>query len=187
MSASRFIIHPFDPARGEPRTFIIFFLLLCASGAFAAPATQPATQPAKVVQQSLDGTILLHARDVSIHGTTVRYEPNPHKNTVGYWMKKEDWVSWDFQVDHPGRFNVVILQGCGKGSGGAQVAFSVAGQTLKTIVQDTGGFQNFVSRDIGSVQLAAGKYTLSVKPITKPGVAVMDLRSVTLKPAETAP
>jgi hypothetical protein len=50
-------------------------------------------------------------------------------------------------------------------------------------VQDTGGFQNFVARDIGTLDLKPGRYTLNVKPLTKPGVAVMDLRQVTLKPA----
>ncbi|HET6249930.1 MAG TPA: carbohydrate-binding domain-containing protein [Tepidisphaeraceae bacterium] len=153
-------------------------LLLLALVA-AAPDKAPATQP---IKQADDGTILLHAKDVTIHGTTVRYEPDPHKNTVGYWTKKEDWVSWDFQVVKGGSFHVEILQGCGKGSGGSDVEFSVDKQTLKTTVQDTGGFQNFVSRDIGTLDLKPGVYTINVKPITKPGLAVMDLRSITLKP-----
>lgn len=145
------------------------------------PSTRPTTQP--IVEQSADGSVLLHARDVTVHGTTVRYEPQPKKNTIGYWTKKDDWVSWTFTLARPGRFHVLILQGCGKGSGGADVEFTVGEQTLKTTVQDTGGFQNFVERDIGTLDLPAGRHTLTVKPLTKPGVAVMDLRSVTLKPA----
>jgi hypothetical protein len=136
------------------------------------------------VKQSEDGTVLLHAKDVSVHGTTVRYEPLPNKNTVGYWTKKDDWVSWDFEIARPGKFVVIILQGCGKGSGGSEVSFTVGDQELKTTVQDTGGFQNFVSRTLGAFDLPAGKLTLSVKPLTKPGLAVMDLRSVTLKPVQ---
>jgi arylsulfatase A-like enzyme len=140
---------------------------------------------AKTVSQSSDGTILLHARDVTIHGTTVRYEPQTNKNTIGYWTKKEDWVSWNFEVKQPGTFEVEILQGCGKGSGGAEVEFSVAEQTLPMKVIDTGHFQNFLSRKIGQVHLEkSGTYTLAVKPKTKPGVAVMDLRSVNLIPAK---
>ena len=138
-----------------------------------------------LVPQSADGTVLMHAKDVSIHGATVRYEPQPNKNTVGYWTKVEDWVSWDFQVTRPGRFQVEILQGCGKGSGGSEVAFSVGKQTLTTIVEDTGHFQNFIPRTIGEYNFTQpGRYTLSVRPKTKPGVAVMDLRAVTLKPVE---
>jgi len=70
----------------------------------------------------------------------------------------------------------------GNGSGGSEVEFSFGPHLLKMTVQDTGGFQNFVSRDIGMVELAEGRHTLAVKPITKPGLAVMDLRQVTLEP-----
>ena len=130
-----------------------------------------------------DGTIVLHARDVIVHGRTVRYEPEPHKNTVGYWMDPADWVQWQFEVAKPGRYRVEILQGCGKGSGGSTVDFSAAGQTLTVTVRDTGGFQNFVSRDIGTLTFEKpGRNELSVKPVKKPGVAVMDLRQVTLTP-----
>ena len=99
------------------------------------------------------------------------------------WTRREDWVSWDFVVQEPGHVYVEVLQGCGKGSGGSEVIFELGDQKLPMTVQDTGGFQNFVARDIGQVGLEkAGRYTLSVKPKTKPGLAVMDLRSVTLKP-----
>lgn len=158
--------------------------LLCCAFLCAAetqPTTAPTTGPA-IISQAGDGTILLHSRNVKIHGTTVRYEPNPHKNTVGYWTRKEDWVSWDFAVSTAGKFDVVILQGCGTGSGGSEVEFAVGDQKIKMTVQDTGGFQNFVERNIGSIDLSAGPQTLSVIPITKPGLAVMDLRQVELYP-----
>ena len=60
----------------------------------------------------------------------------------------------------------------------------VAGQTLAFTVEDTGGFQNFKARAIGTVRLdTPGRYTLAVKPRTKAKNAVMDLRAVTLTPA----
>ena len=80
-------------------------------------------------------------------------------------------------------YEVEIQQGCGKGSGGAEVAVEIDDQTLKFTVQDTGHFQNMILRTIGQVELAAGKHTLAVKPRTKPGAAVMDLRRVVLRPA----
>jgi hypothetical protein len=171
-----------------PALSLIIFLQ-CAAMADGGSTTQPSSQPTTrssgvTVKQSSDGTILLNAKDVSVHGTTVRYEPAPNKNTVGYWTRRDDWVSWDFQIDRPGKFMVIILQGCGKGSGGSEVSFAIDAQQLKTTVQDTGGFQNFVSRTIGSFELSAGKHTLAVTPLTKPGQAVMDLRSVTLKPVQ---
>jgi hypothetical protein len=165
-------------------TIAAIWIALSAAATLAAPpATSPATQPTtRPILQRADGVILLHAKDVMIHGTTVRYEPQPNKNTIGYWTKKDDWVSWDFVVEMPGKFELIALQGCGKGSGGAVVDFSIADQKVKMTVQDTGHFQNFVERHIGRVDLKKGVHRLEVRPLTKPGVAVMDLRSVTLQP-----
>jgi hypothetical protein len=136
------------------------------------------------VRPAADGRIVLHARDAVVHGRTLRYEPQPNKNTVGYWTDPADWVSWQFDVTKPGAYSVTILQGCGKGSGGSTVAFSVdEKQSLSVTVQDTGHFQNFVAREIGQFRFdQPGTYTLSVKPTHKPGLAVMDLREVTLTP-----
>lgn len=115
-------------------------------------------------------------------GPTLRYEPVPHKNTLGYWTSVDDSASWQIAFDKPGRFKVNVLQGCGKGSGGAIVSVSMAGQSLKFEVQDTGGFQEFVWREIGEIEVKeAGRLELVVQPKTKPGVAVMDLRQIRLK------
>lgn len=147
-------------------------------------ANPPMPSPASITQAE-DGTVLLHARDVTIHGTTVRYEPQPHKNTIGFWTKQEDWVSWTFAVAKPGTFTVEILQGCGKGSGGAEVVVTIGDQAVPFTVEDTGHFQNFVKRGIGKVTISEpGLVTLTVKPKSKPGVAVMDLRQVLLTPVK---
>jgi len=161
----------------------IWMVLLAANAGAAPPTSAPATQPTtRPIVQGADGVILLHARDVTIHGKTVRYEPQPNKNTIGYWTKKEDWVSWDFVVERAGKFDVIALQACGKGSGGAEVEFILDERHLKMTVQDTGHFQNFVERNIGQVEIKKGAHRLEVRPLSKPGVAVMDLRSVTLRP-----
>lgn len=135
--------------------------------------------------QAADGTITLPAKTADVHGVMLRFEPLPHKNTLGFWMRADDWVSWDFDVKTPGAFRLEILQGCGNGSGGSEVEFAVADKSFKITVEETGGFQNFRKRDLGTVALdKPGRYTLTVKPKSKPGLAVMDLREVRLVPAK---
>ncbi len=132
-----------------------------------------------------DGNILMPARWAEVHGTTLRFEPLPHKNTLGYWGNPQEWASWEFTVTTPGKFTVEVLQGCGKGNGGSSVNVEVAGQTLNFIVEDTGGFQNFKAREIGTVTIEkAGRHTLAIKPQKKAAAAVMDVRLVTLKPVK---
>jgi arylsulfatase A len=130
------------------------------------------------------GAVILHARDAKVHGKKLHYEDASHKDTLGFWVDKDDWAEWTFDAPHPGTFAVELLQGCGKGSGGAQVAVSIAGQTLLMTVEETGHFQRFVPLAIGTVRLPeAGRYALAVKARTKPGPAVMDLRRVLLRAA----
>jgi hypothetical protein len=128
------------------------------------------------------GDVRLLAHDARVHGTTLRYEPEPHKNVLGYWTNAADWAEWRFEVRKAGRYEVEIQQGCGTGSGGAEVDVETAGQTLRFTVQETGHFQRMILRTIGTVELAAGAHQLSVRPRTRPGPAVMDLRRVVLRP-----
>jgi arylsulfatase A-like enzyme len=137
---------------------------------------QPSVTPAR-------GDIRLHAKDARIHAQSMRYEPEPHKNVLGYWTNAADWAEWDFEVANGGAYEIEIQQGAGRGSGGADVNVEVGGRSLKFTVQETGHFQHMIQRIIGEVHLPPGKHTLAVKPQSKPGVAVMDLRRVVLRPA----
>ncbi|HEY2894610.1 MAG TPA: sulfatase/phosphatase domain-containing protein, partial [Pirellulales bacterium] len=146
----------------------------------AMPRPNPAYEPD---QPGEDGTIHLRAETAEIHGPMLRYEPLPHKNTLGFWTRQDDWASWKLRVPAAGRYTLEVLQGCGTGSGGSEVDYRAAGQSITGKVVETGGFQNFVPRTIGQLEFpAAGDYVLEVKPRAKPGPAVMDLREVLLIP-----
>jgi arylsulfatase A-like enzyme len=133
--------------------------------------------------QQSDGSIQLLAKTADVQGVMLRYEPLPHKNTLGFWTRADDWASWEFEVTQPGTFQVSVLQGCGPGSGGSEVELTVGDQTLRFTVQETKGFQDFIERDLGRINIAQpGRHTLTIKPLTKPGPAVMDLRSLKLTP-----
>jgi arylsulfatase A-like enzyme len=132
-----------------------------------------------------NGTITLPARSAQIHGTQLRYEPLPHKNTLGYWFEVSDHASWELTVVKPGTFTVEVLQGCGKGQGGSVVEVETAGQVVRFTVEDTGGFQNFKARAIGTVKFdKPRRYTLTVRPRSKAKAAVMDLRQLVLRPTK---
>ena len=129
------------------------------------------------------GDIRLHAKDARVHAQTMRYEPQPNKNVLGYWTNVGDWAEWEFEVESAGTYEVEIQQACGKGSGGAEVAVEINDQSLMFTVQDTEHFQQLIQCIIGRVELSAGKHTLAVRPRTKPGAAVMDLRRIVLRPS----
>ena len=142
--------------------------------------------------QADDGLVMMHSSTADVFGTTLRYEPLPNKDTLGFWVRQEDWARFEFTITKPGRFRLVPHVGCGT-NGGSLVHFEIAGsdkesvQTLPLTVPATGGFQKFVSQDLGEVTLTKpGRYTLSIKPQKKEGVAVMDVRRVELRPVTVA-
>lgn len=143
----------------------------------AVKGRQPVVTPAS-------GDIRLHARNARVHGETLRYEPEPHKNVLGYWSNPKDWAEWTFDVPAAGVYEVEIQQGCGTGCGGAEVDVEVGGKRLSFTVQETGHFQALILRTVGTVDLGAGPATLAIKPRTRPGPAVMDVRRVVLRPVQ---
>ena len=127
--------------------------------------------------------ILLHGRDATVRGTVLRYEPAEAKRTLGYWVRPTDAAEWAFTVATPGEYEVEVLQGCGAGQGGSEVAVTVAGRELPFVVEETGHFQNFVSRIVGRVAFPkAGRYELTVAPRRIAAKAALDLRQVRLLP-----
>jgi len=140
------------------------------------------------IRQLSDGSVLLHARDVTVHGTKLQYEPLPHKNTVGYWIHETDYPSWEFELLRPGRYAIEILQGCGTGHGGSHMNIKVHESTIPFLVEDTGHFQHFVPRVVGETQFARpDRYRLDLIPVKKAGGAVMDVRQIRLVPIADKP
>ena len=128
-----------------------------------------------------NGFIRLLARDATVSGEKLCYEPQPEKDTLGYWVNAADRAWWDFRLNEPGRYRVTVLQGCGAGQGGSTVELNTGVAGLEFTVEETGHFQRFVPRDVGTLDLPAGNVRLVVTPLEKKAAAVMDLRSVTLE------
>jgi hypothetical protein len=132
-----------------------------------------------------DGSITLQAQDATTWSENMRYEPKPEKNCLGFWTSEEDFAEWDFETTKPGKYNVVVTQGCGTGNGGSEVAVKLAGQELRFTVKDTGGFQKWEDVMTGQVEIMeAGAQRLVIDPINKANSAIMDVQKVQLVPVK---
>jgi hypothetical protein len=157
--------------RGEARYATVLAVIL-----------RPASEGVETVQDR-DSSVILHARNATIHGVKAQYHPEPHVDAVAFWTEPSDWVSWTFNVKTPGRFDVELMEACANGQGGSEVEVSVGDRTIRSVIPETGGWQRFQSRVIGEVELSrTGEFRLAIKPLRKAGDAVMDLRQVRLVP-----
>ncbi len=136
-----------------------------------------------VVKPGEDGTVALKAVDATLHGRTFRIESRSEEGDIGYWMDPEDWVEWDFKVNAPGRFAVHVAYSCTDGTGGSEYAVLIGGQEVIGKVRDTGSWDDFITEQIGTVDLGtAGTHKLVLRPVEMPHHAVMNLEAVVLKP-----
>lgn len=192
------LVSKFYLAKAEPFELRVTAANSAQLKGLLAVLVRPAPEGKPIVQSS--GPITLHARDALVSGVMLRYEPATNKNCLGYWTNPNDSALWSFEVTKPGTYDIELWQGCGKGQGGSEVSVIVnklpatiissdAGRIRQAtfIVEDTGHFQNFIPRALGTVTFhRPGPYALSVKPISKKAAAVMDIRQIVLKPS-TAP
>ena len=136
----------------------------------------------KTILKDASGEITLTAATGTPHGKNLRYEPETYKNVLGYWTEVDDWADWELTIPKNGKYEVEVQCGCGANNGGSVVRLEVGSESLQWTVRDTGHFQNMIVENIGSVQLMAGNFRLAVKPQSKKGAAIMDIRTIVLRP-----
>lgn len=141
----------------------------------------------KPIKAAADGSFVLPAHLAITKGEKIRYEPQPHKNTIGYWTGKNDTAKWFVKLDKPGRFNIAVLQGCGKGQGGSTAVMSFINPVkditpkIEFEVVETGHFQNFQWVHLGEVELRhVGQVEVNVVPKQIKKDALMDIRAIHL-------
>ena len=143
------------------------------------PAPENPTPP----EASADGSLTFHARMATTWSEVMRYEPAPEKNCLGYWTEPDDFAEWAFTATKPGRYEVIVTQGCGEGQGGSRVAVRVGDSETEFVVKDTHGFQTWEDVSAGIIEVReSGQKHLVIDPIDKAGKAVMDLQKIVLKP-----
>jgi hypothetical protein len=94
----------------------------------------------------------------------------------------EDWVDWELKVPKEGSYEIEVHCGCA--GGGSLVALQVGDSSYEWTVRDTGHFQNIIIENVGKTWLPAGTNRLAVRPKSKAGVAIMDIRQIVLRPSQ---
>ena len=132
-----------------------------------------------VLKQAADGSIALPAVNADLFGG-VQYESGSGKDDVGYWTDADDYVSWTFKVNQPGKYAVTAVTAA-QGTGNYQV--SIGDQKISGTAPNTGDYTAFQSTQLaGALELSApGIVTLTVKPVAE-NWSPMNLKLITLTP-----
>jgi hypothetical protein len=143
----------------------------------------PTAEGSPVIAPEGDGSFVLTAKAATTWSETMRYEPKPEKNCLGFWTNPDDMAEWELEVAKPGKYEVLVTQGCDGGNAGSEVMVRLAGQEAKFTVQDTGGFQKWQEVKVGVMEVTTvGTHYLQLDPLTKAKAGIMDVQRVVLRP-----
>ena len=132
-----------------------------------------------IIQES-DGSVRLMASEAELHGG-VQYETGDGKDNIGYWTNPADTAGWTFKVDRPGKFKV-MAEIAAEASGKFEVV--VGEQKVQGTAPATKDYTKFKRSNLtGTLDLAAGSASLTVKPIAE-GWQPMNLKSLQIVPVE---
>jgi putative heme-binding domain-containing protein len=144
------------------------------------PKVVEGNQPALVTLEPLRGELACLASNAEIYGSTLRIEDV--NGALGWWNTDDDHAAWELDVMKPERYHVLVEFSCNDDAAGNHYAIDVAGQTINRRVDSTGGWNLYQRIDVGTVELPKGRVRLTVRPDGPIRDALMDLKSVTLRP-----
>lgn len=122
------------------------------------------TAPDEIVQAGADGSFLLAPDAAHLEGTDIRVE-NGGEN-IGYWLTPANSAAWTMNVTAPGTYRVTMEAAVA--NTGTDYVVEVGTQQLKARTADTGGWGNYKSTDLGTIEVkGAGKTTLKVRPASQ--------------------
>ncbi len=121
---------------------------------------------------------------------------HPNNAWLTNWTNAEATVEWELDAVRGGRYAVSLQYLCPEADAGARVQISVAGSTTEATLRKTSGQQiqspdrvprtevyemDWATLQAGVVTLPRGRARLTLRALTKPGQAVMELKSVALR------
>ncbi len=142
---------------------------------------------APMVFPTRDGVAVLGPHDATITGPSLRIEQvgavEDVQYNLGYWLDPSATASFPIGIDasQAGEYSVEVEVACAVASAGAKVQLEAPAGNMEFTVPPTGGWQRYQVLSLGHLKLGAGAHSLVLRASTKPGEAVANVRSVTLR------
>jgi len=129
-----------------------------------------------------ENPVTLQGHHVNFHGQVKFASRGFAHDWITNWTRTEDFIDWDIDVVHGGRYEVSVNYRCPKADAGSKIKVSVGAASVDSTVPAAELAQGaWAKHRIGTLELKPGRTRLSIRALTKPGKIVLDLASVELK------
>jgi len=141
------------------------------------------TEPEYAISPLATGNLPLNASDAKAEGDHVQVEGE----NVGFWTNEKDTISWKVTIParNADRYTARLRYALDPNSDGSSFVVEVDGKEsdIKASLTKTQSWYDYKTINLsGYLTLGEGTHIIRVKPTSKPGVAVMNLRSLVLSP-----
>lgn len=143
----------------------------------------PAFQPQSInrptmVKAETDGMLRLTARNGKGIGPKIKYMP---EWWAFGWFTNLDRVEWDVEVELEGEYNAELVWSVSDETAGNEFLLEAGKQKLTGIIDRSGSWETFKSKNIGTIKLKPGRQKIVFKS-NKPSVdaGMLDLREIKL-------
>lgn len=140
----------------------------------------PAPQP---VVPDPQGGLTLRAEEAELKGETFKLEEQGGAPNIGYWTRPSDTAAWLIRAGREGEYEVELTYALAPESAGSEFEIVCGGARLSGKLEGTASWADFRKVRLGRIRLPAGPATLEVRGVGRPRVAVMNLRTIVLRPA----
>jgi arylsulfatase A-like enzyme len=133
------------------------------------------------------------ARDAKSHGGLKRSNKFPNCSYFGNWTSKEDFLTWDVDVQNAGKYKVQLWYGCEKDAVGTKLKLSSGNMSVVNEIPKANpvkdkGMENdrvlrkesyvkdFIPMDLGTIELEKGSSELKLEALDIPGKEAIEFR-----------
>jgi alpha-L-fucosidase len=124
-----------------------------------------------------NGTAKFRAKDAETKGSA-HFEAS--KDCIGFWTDTESTVNWKLKFPVAGAYTVEAEYACDPASQGSEFSVVIGGSKVVGKVASTGSWSTFTKVNLGTIQVSEGIHQVTVRALSMPNGAVMNLRSLTL-------
>jgi alpha-L-fucosidase len=137
------------------------------------------------IRPASDGTLVLKAADAELVGNSIRVESKSGGDpSIGFWTNAKDYVQWPVLLTKAGSYDVEATFACAPGSEGSEVELTIGDQSYPATVVATQGWDDFVTRQVGTIEISkTGSVDFVLKATQMPSGVVVNLRKLEFKPA----
>jgi alpha-L-fucosidase len=141
---------------------------------------------------SKGGELVLLPHDATLEGPSIKVEQvgviGDVRHNIGYWLDPAATATWPIAVGaaQGGAFRVEAEIACADAAAGSRVKLEVEGGSapLELTVPATGGWQSYRVVELGKIDIPLGSHRVVLRALSKPGEAVVNVRSIRLVPVK---